>query len=270
MSEKKRSALGTAVVTGASSGLGKVYADRLASRGYDLLLVARRGDRLRAIATELEAKFAVSVETLVADLSDTAGIDAAVAKLAVDASITMLVNNAGTSNVLPLAQADAATLAKMITLNVTSLTLLTQAVLPGFLARNAGTIINIGSVVSFAGYAWVPVYGGTKAYVMNFTQALKQQIAESAVRLQYVAPSGTESEIWDGMGVPKEALGELPPLMGTEECVDAALAGLDAGEFLTAPSVHDAALVSAFEEASMQLLVASQQSSAAERYGLKK
>ncbi|MFC6644810.1 SDR family NAD(P)-dependent oxidoreductase [Granulicella cerasi] len=268
MSEMKRSALGVAVVTGASSGLGKVYADRLAQRGYDLLLVARRGDRLKAIGAEIEAKHGVNVESFVADLSDAAGIEATAKRLAGDASITLLVNNAGTSNIEPVAEVSATTLTKMITLNVTSLTLLTQAVLPGFLARNAGTIINIGSVVSFAGYAMVPVYGGTKAYVMNFTQALKQQIAESAVRLQYVAPSGTVSEIWDVMGLPKEALGDMP-LMDTDECVDAALAGLDAGEFITAPSVHHAELVKAFEETSMKLLMASQVSTSAQRYRVK-
>ena len=94
----------------------------------------------------------------------------------------MLVNNAGTSSVEPVAQASVERLNNLIALNVTALTLLTRAVLPGFVERNAGTIVNIGSVVGFTGYSWVPVYGGTKAYVLNFTQGLKQQLAETKLR----------------------------------------------------------------------------------------
>jgi len=250
LSQVTPSPLGTAVVTGASSGIGKVYADRLAARGYDLLLIARRGDRLAALATELQDRFPIRVEVLVADLAHPDGLAEATRKISADSAITLLVNNAGTSSVA---------------LNVTALTVLTSAVLPRFLERNAGTIVNIGSVVGFTGYPWVPVYGGTKAYVLNFTQGLKQQLAETAIRLQYVAPSGTVSEIWDVMGVPMSSLGE-GVLMDTEACVDAALRGLDDGEFITAPSVHDESLIRNFEEASTTLLAATQQSQPAPRY----
>jgi short-subunit dehydrogenase len=120
-------------------------------------------------------------------------------------------------------------------------------------------------VVSFTGFAWVPVYGGTKAYVQNFTQGLKLQLAETKIRLQYVAPSGTVSEIWDVMGVPMSSLGE-GALMDTEACVDAALKGLDDGEFITAPSVHDETLVEKYVEASEALFAATQQPQPAPRY----
>ena len=265
MSQVNPSPLGTAVVTGASSGLGKVYADRLAARGYDLLLIARRGDRLQTIAADLETRFPISVDVLVTDLADPSGLAKAMQKISGDQSITLLVNNAGTSSVQPVAQTSVETFTNLVALNVTALTALTQAVLPRFLERNAGTIINIGSVVGFSGYPWVPVYGGTKAYVLNFTQGLKQQLAETAIRLQYVAPAGTVSEIWDVMGVPMSSLGD-GVLMDTDACVDAALKGLDDGEFITAPSVHDDTLIRNFEEASTALLAATQNDQPAPRY----
>ena len=264
MNQQEQHSLGTAVVTGASSGLGKVYADRLAARGYDLLLVARRKDRLESIAADLRSRFSVQVNVLEADLTNLDDLAEVSRQIGSDASITLLVNNAGTSSVEPVAQASAETLINLIALNVTALTLLTKAVLPGFMARNAGTIVNIGSVVGFTGYSWVPVYGGTKAYGLNFTQGLKEQLADTAIRFQYVAPASTVSEIWDVMGVPLSSVETV--LMNTEACVDAALKGLDAGEFITAPSVHDGALVLKFEEASMTLLAATQTAEPAPRY----
>ena len=265
MNQENQNSLGTAVVTGASSGLGKVYADRLAARGYDLLLIARRKDRLETIAADLAARFSVQVRVLAADLADSEALSKVSKQISDDTSITMLVNNAGTSSVQPVAQATADSLTNLIALNVTALTLLTRAVLPGFVKRNAGIIINIGSVVGFTGYSWVPVYGGTKAYVLNFSQGLKQQLAETKIRFQYVAPASTASEIWDVMGVPMSSLGE-GVLMDTEACVDAALKGLDDGEFITAPSVHDDTLIAKFEEASTTLLAATQLSQPAPRY----
>ena len=265
MNQSNPSSLGTAVVTGASSGLGKVYAHRLAARGYDLLLIARRKDRLETITTELQSRFPVQVCVLAVDLAHPDGLSAASEQISAVATITMLVNNAGTSSVEPVAQVPVETITNLIALNVTALTVLTKAVLAGFVKRNAGTIINIGSVVGITGFAWVPVYGGTKAYVQNFTQGLKLQLAETKIRVQYVAPAGTVSEIWDVMGVPMSSLGE-GALMDTEACVDAALKGLDDGEFFTAPSVHDETLVQKYVEASETLLAASQQPEPAPRY----
>jgi uncharacterized protein len=265
LNQVKPSSLGTAVVTGASSGLGKVYSQRLAARGYDLLLVARRKDRLETIATELQSRFPVQVRVLAADLALPDGLTAVSEQISADPAITMLVNNAGTSSVEPVAQVSVKTITNLIALNVTALTVLTKAVLSGFVERNTGTIINIGSVVGFTGFALVPVYGGTKAYVQNFTQGLKLQLAETKIRVQYVAPAGTVSEIWDVVGVPMSSLGE-GALMDTEACVDAALKGLDDGEFITAPSVHDETLVQKYVEASETLLAASQQPEPAPRY----
>lgn len=268
MSEAKTSKLGTAVVTGASSGIGKVFADRLAARGYDLLLVARRADRLTSIAAELESRYPVRVQPLAADLVDPATLAEVATTIATDAAITMLVNNAGTSAVGPITEIPLETITSMIALNITALTTLTRAVLPRFLAGNAGTIINVGSVVGFAAYPWVPVYGGTKAYVQNFTQGLQQQLAETNLRIQLVTPAATVSEIWDTFGMP---LSSLPPevVMTTEDCVDAALKGLDLGEPVSAPSVHDEALLRKYEEAAAALFLATQTGKPAPRYGVR-
>jgi short-subunit dehydrogenase len=259
------STLGIAVVTGASSGIGKMYAQRLAARGYDLLLIARRADRLKTVAADLESRFRIQVETLAVDLAQQAGLSEAIEKIASNASITLLVNNAGTSVFGPSAQASQEVLTRIVALNVTALTSLTNAVLPRFQERGSGTIINIGSVVGFAGYPLTPIYGGTKAYVLNFTQALQQQLAGTGIRIQLVTPASTVSEIWGTMGVD---ISDLDPatVMSTEDCVDAAMSGLDSGELITAPSVHDETLLRTFETASLALLAATQNGEPAPRY----
>jgi short-subunit dehydrogenase len=259
--------MGTAVVTGASSGIGKMYADRLAARGYDLLLIARRADRLKAIAADLETRFGIRVKTLAVDLAQPSGLSQAVDTIASDASVTLLVNNAGTSVFGPSGQASQEVLTNIVALNITALTSLTNAILARFQERGSGTIINIGSVVGFAGYPLTPIYGGTKAYVLNFTQALQQQVAGTGIRVQLVTPASTVSEIWAVMGVD---VSDLDPatVMSTENCVDAALCGLDSGELITAPSVHDETLLRSFEAASLALLGATQNGQPAPRYGL--
>src|SRR5882724_13329065 len=140
---------GIAVVTGASSGIGKVYADRLAKRGYNLLLVARRGDRLEELAQQLRKDRGVSVETLVADLANPAHLKKVAKTIETNHRITMLVNNAGTSKFAPSTQVQLADVDQQMDVNSKALTHLSLAVLPGFKKRNRGTIINIGSVLSF-------------------------------------------------------------------------------------------------------------------------
>ncbi len=267
MTNAKQSTLGTAVVTGASSGIGKVYADRLAARGYNLLLIARRGDLLQQIAADLQQRFPVQVEILVADLAQPAGLSEAVKKAAGDESVTFLVNNAGISAFGPLADVSPEIMTTMVALNITALSALTMAVLPGFQKRNAGTIVNIGSVVGFGPYPEVPIYGPTKAYVLNFTQILQQQLAGTGVRVQLVAPGATVSEIWDKIGVPLSAL-DPAAVMTTDDCVDAAFSGLDRGELITVPPVHDDSLIRTFEAASAALRPATQTGQPAPRYGL--
>jgi uncharacterized protein len=155
------SSKGTALVTGASAGVGAVYADRLAKRGYDLILVARNEARLKSLSTRLIGESGRSIAVLAADLNDKSELAKVETKLRDDPSITMLVNNAGTASVAPLLKADVAKMDDMIALNVTALTRLTYAAAPAFVARGVGTIINIASVVGISPKTLNGVYGGT-------------------------------------------------------------------------------------------------------------
>jgi short-subunit dehydrogenase len=180
---------GTALITGASSGIGALYAERLARAGHDLILVARRADKLRQLAEELTNRTGRSVETVAADLTDPADLIRIEALLRRDASITVLVNNAGVGATTPLLLSDVADMERMITLNVNVLMRLAYAAAPGFVARGAGTIINIASVVALAPELLNGVYGGSKAFVLAFSQSLQHELADKGVRVQAVLPA---------------------------------------------------------------------------------
>jgi len=257
----------TAVVTGASSGIGAVYADRLAARGYDLVLVARRADRLSALAGKLSAAHGIKVQVLVADLakeSDLADVEAVLKR---DASVRVLVNNAGIARFSPFAQSAAADGASQIALNITALTRLTLAVLPGFVERNEGAVINIASVLAVHALPISTVYSATKAYVLQFSRGLQGELASTGVKVQAVLPAATETEIWTESvsGVPLSAL-QKDTIMSAEDLVDAALAGFDKGEAVTWPSVGDAGLWNTFDTARSTLFAATQTGMPAARY----
>lgn len=268
MTQAHSTKAGTALVTGASSGIGKVYSERLAARGYDVILVARREERLKDIAGDLQQRFSIRAEPLVADLSTPEGVSAVTTRLSSDASISLLVNNAGFSALKPLTQTPDETIRGMIALNITALTALSKAALTAFKRRDAGTIINIGSGAGFSPYPGIPVYGSTKAYVSLFTQSLQHETEGTAVRVQLVLPGAVVSEGWDVAG--GGALEPLPEsiVMTTEDCVDAALAGLDQGERITAPSLPDASLLTDHAALSSKLLQSVFNAKPAERYRL--
>ena len=256
---------GVAVVTGASAGIGAVYADRLAARGYDLVLVARRGDRLDALATRLRAEHGVTVENVVANLANKADLDRVAAAIAADDRITMLVNNAGTAKLTTLANTTAADEAAMIDLNVTALTRLSLAILPAFVRRDHGTIVNIASVLSLHTLPISAVYSATKGYVLNFTRGLQTEVAGKNITVQLVMPAATRTDIWELGGIPLSALNP-DHLMSPENLVDAALAGLDEGETLSLPSLEDASLWTEFDTARQTLFAATQRGTPASRY----
>ncbi|MFZ4874573.1 SDR family NAD(P)-dependent oxidoreductase [Janthinobacterium sp. Mn2066] len=260
--------LGAAVVTGASSGLGAVYADRLARRGHDLILVARRVERLGVLAKSLAEKYGVAVRAIAADLSVPEDVSRVAKELATNPSITMLVNNAGASTLAPVLDTAKDKVDAMDKVNVTALTELTHAVLPQFKQRNHGTIINIGSVLSFHILPISTVYSGTKGYVMNFTRGLQQELAGTGIVVQLVLPASTATEIWDLSGVPLAQLDQAT-VMSAEDCVDAALAGLDQGELVTLPSVEDKALWEQFDTARLALFAGGRSGKPASRYHVK-
>lgn len=246
-----------AVVTGASSGIGAVYADRLAKRGYDLVLVARRADRLQALAAKIAATHGVQVEPLTADLESEAGQASVAQLLATNPAVSVLVNNAGLSRLAPIAGSDWQDSQSQIELNITALTRLSHAVLPALKARKEGTIINIASVMALHSLPISSVYSGTKAFVLAFSRGLQQELADSGVRVQVVLPAATATELWDQSGVPLSAL-DPAAVMSTEDMVDASLVALDQGEHITMPSVAETAMIERFESARGALFAAAQ------------
>jgi short-subunit dehydrogenase len=254
-----------ALVTGASAGIGSVYAERLAERGYDLILIARRADRLQALSSKVEAAFGARADVVEADLTRDVDVTRVEQLIRDTPTITLLVNNAGTSTLAPVAQTSEQDAAAMVALNVTALTRLTHAILPAFLARNQGAIINVASVLSFHALQISAIYSGTKGYVMNFSRGLQQELANTNVRLQLVMPASTATELWDLSGVPLASLNQAS-VMSVENLVDAALAGFDKGEAITLPSVHDASLWDTFDEARERLFAATQTGKPAPRY----
>ncbi|UXU90971.1 SDR family NAD(P)-dependent oxidoreductase [Burkholderia sp. S-53] len=239
---------GTALITGASSGIGAIYADRLARRGYDLILVARNRDRLAALAERITNDTQRSVEIVDADLNDRAALAAVEAKLKQDASITLLVNNAGVGTHTPLLDSDVDAMTRMIDLNVTALTRLTYAAVPGFVARGRGAVINIASIVAISPETLNGVYGGSKAFVLAFSQSLHHELAGTDVQVQAVLPGATATDFWQTGGLPLE---HLPKeiVMPASDLVDAALVGFDRDELVTIPSLHAADEWDAYEAA---------------------
>jgi short-subunit dehydrogenase len=232
------SKLGTALITGASTGIGATYADRLARRGYDLILVARNKSNLEKLAKTLAAETGVHIQVLPADLTVEADLNRVAQVLRGDPTLSLLVNNAGSATLSPLASADIARLEREIQLNIVAPTRLAHAVLPGLLARNRGGIINIASVMSQMVRPGNSVYGGTKSYLLHFSEVLALELNASAVRVQVVLPGATRTALWNGSGV---ELKDLPAeiVMDVDEMVDAALAGFDQGERITLPSLPD-------------------------------
>lgn len=228
---------GTALITGASAGIGAVYADRLAKRGYDLILVARNVDRLTALAARLTADTGRSVHTIVANLNDKAGLSTIEQVLRNDKNISVLVNNAGVGSVASVLSDNVDEMEAMIQLNITALTRLTYAVAPVFAAKGSGTIINISSAVGIAVELLNGVYSASKSYVLSFGHTLQRDLSDKGVRIQTVLPAATATEFWDVAGYAKQK--EAASTMTADDLVDAALAGLDQGELVTIPTLQD-------------------------------
>jgi short-subunit dehydrogenase len=261
-------AQGTALITGASAGIGAIYADRLAKRGYELILVARNQSRLAALAKRLRSDTGRSVETIAADLNDKADLARIETTLRTNTSIALLVNNAGVGAAAPLLNSDVEKMDEMIRLNVGALTRLTYAAVPGFVARGGGTIVNISSMVAISPEALNGVYGGSKAFVLALSQSLNHELAAKGVRVQAVLPGATATEFWDIAGLPVHNL-HAGTVMSAEDMVDAALAGLDQGETVTIPSLPDQAEWDGFEAARRAMSTRLSSSVPAPRYNIR-
>jgi len=227
-----------ALVTGASSGIGAVYADRLSKIGYDLILVARNADKLKNVAERIKKESGRNVEIVIADLSKKSELLKVESLIKENEAINLLVNNAGFGAVTPLLQSNEDQMEDMININVTALTRLSYAAAPAFISRHNGTIINIASIVAIGPEILNGVYGATKAYVLALTQSLQHELGAKGLRVQAVLPGATATGFWDVAGMPHSNLpSEI--VMKTEDMVDAALKGLELGEVVTIPPLQD-------------------------------
>jgi len=255
--------LGSALITGASSGIGAVYADRLARRGYDLVLVARDEARLQALAAKLRAATGVTVDVLRADLTKGDELAKVEARLRDDPTITLLINNAGAAAPGGFVGSSPDALENLIQLNITAVTRLAGAVVPRFLAEGRGAIVNISSVLGLAPEISFGIYGATKAYVLMLSQSLQNEIGQKGVYVQAVLPSATRTEIWQRSG---RDITQIQGVMDVDELVDAALVGFDRREKVTIPSLPDATQWDAFSTARQAMLPNFRQEHAAARY----
>lgn len=225
----------TAIVTGASSGIGAVYADRLAARGHDLVLVARRADRLTDLASRLRETQGVGVEILPLDLADSADLARLEHRL-LTRPVAVLINNAGAGGLGPTVAAGADAQEALIRLNIVALTRLSVAALAGFETAGAGALVNIASVMAFSPSARGAAYSGSKAFALNFTRSLQQEYSDSGIRIQAVLPGPIRTEFFTSQGLSDDIF-PASAFISAEALVDAAFAGLDAGETVTIPTL---------------------------------
>lgn len=253
----------TVLITGASSGIGAVYAERFARRGHNLVMVARDKARLDALAARLREENGVAVEVIQADLTQSADLTALETRLRDDASIGVLINNAGIAQSGGFVQQNAESIDKLVALNIVALTRLAAAVAPRFAQSGSGSIVNLGSVVGFAPEFGMSVYGATKAYVLFLSQGMNVELAPKGVYVQAVLPAATRTEIWERAGIDLNTIAEV---MDVDELVDAALVGFDRREQVTIPPLHVAGRWDSLDEARQGLLSDIRQAQAAERY----
>jgi short-subunit dehydrogenase len=247
MTSAPRSTKGKALITGASTGIGAVYADRFARRGYDLVLVARDAARMQALARRLRDETGVEIEIVPADLTIDGDVAAVERRLAAG-DVTLLVNNAGMSLNGSVLENGPAELVRIIALNVTAPTRLAAAAAKAFVAKGEGAIVNIASVLALAPENFDGVYSGTKAFVLNLSQAMSAQLSDKGVYTQAVLPGATRTEIWERSG---KNIDDLPAdwVMGVDDLVDAALLGFDRGESITIPPLADESQWTAVQDA---------------------
>lgn len=245
--------LGTALITGASTGIGAVYADRLARRGHDLVLVARNGARLEQLAAQLRADTGRAVDVLVADLGNSADVATVEQRLADDAAITLLVNNAGRSLNGDTLENSPEEIEALIALNISAAARLAIAAGKVFSERGKGSIVNIASILAIHYQTFEGVYDGSKAFLLALSRNIAERVRDKGVHVQAVLPGATRTEIWERSG---KDVDSLPPemVMNAGDLVDAALLGLDLGEEVTIPPLADEELWTTYEGARQAML----------------
>jgi short-subunit dehydrogenase len=237
---------GIAIVTGASSGIGVAYAEELARRGHDLILVARRKDRLDALASKLNAATSRKVEVHAADLAKADGVRSVEQLIAGREDIDLLVNNAGLGALGPAAKTDPDGVESLILVNVLALTRLSMAVLKGFQKRNRGTLINIASVIAMGPAPGAAAYSGSKAYVLNFSRSIELECAGTEIAVQTILPGPVHSEFFEQSGITKPMFPENL-YMTPEQLVAISMKAFEVKEALCFPALQDESLAAEYE-----------------------
>jgi short-subunit dehydrogenase len=253
----------TVLITGASTGIGAVYAERFAQRGHDLVLVARDQARLDALAARLRSEHGVTVDVIPADLTQLADLSTVENRLRENARIGILVNNAGAALSGNFIDQSTDSVAQLVALNTTALVRLASAIAPRLVKAGDGAIINIGSVVGLAPEFGMTVYGATKAFVLFLSQGLSLELSPQGVYVQAVLPAATRTEIWDRSGIDINTLSDI---MEVGDLVDAALVGFDRREPVTIPPLHEAQRWDDLQGARQGLIGQIRQSAVAQRY----
>jgi short-subunit dehydrogenase len=256
-----------ALVTGASAGIGQSYAVELARTGHDLIVVARRRERLEALAQRLSAAHQAQVEVMVADLTTPAGVDA-VAGRAAAAPLDLLINNAGFGGYRKFVELDPKVADDLLSVHVRAVVQVTRAALPGMIVRQQGGIINVSSLLSVSGAAtdsFFParaVYAGAKAFLLTFTQILAGELAGTGVRANVCLSGVVATEFHEVQGMDLSKM----PRMTADDAARASLAGLRLGEVVTVPPLEDASALAKLAEAERAVLSTSRSTTAAARY----
>jgi short-subunit dehydrogenase len=251
------------LITGASSGIGAAYARRFAHRGHDLVLVARNGARLEAVAARQRRETGVAVDILQADLTIAAELQGVEARLRDDARVGILVNNAGVALGGGFLDQVPGDLDGLVALNTTAPLRLARAIAVRLARAGEGAIVNIGSVVGLAPEFGMAAYGATKAFVLFLSQGLRLELAPKGVYVQAVLPGATRTELWGHAGLDVE---KPTAMMELDDMVDAAFAGFDRREEVTIPPLADAGLWKAFDTARQAMLPQFRSGLPAERY----
>jgi short-subunit dehydrogenase len=258
--------VGMAVVTGASSGIGRSYAERLASNGMDVVVVARRLEALNALKRELE-RGGARVRTIVADLARAEDVQRLGAELAT-LPVELLVNNAGVAHYMPFAQLPVERARELVDVNALAPVLLTRAVIPGMVERGRGAIINVASLLAFSGAARAPhlpqraVYAATKAFLVTLTEILAAELAGTGVKIQVVCPGVVRSEFHSRQGIDMSQV----PRMEPDQIVTASLSDLERGVVVSIPAMPDESAKARFDDAASTLLGVARRTELPERY----
>ena len=256
---------GTALITGASTGLGAVYADRLAKRGHDLILVARNGAQMEELAAKLRTETGVAVDVIAADLTNSDDVTRIEQRLIDDANITLFVNNAGMSLNGGTLENSAAEIETIIALNITAAARAERLARRDGEPRGKGAIVNIASVLALAPEMFEGVYSGSKAFLLNLSLSLANSLREQGVTVQAVLPGATRTEIWERSGKDIDAF-PAEMVMDAGDLVDAALLGLGRGEEVTIPPLADEGQWNAYHAARLAMGPGLSRRDVAERY----